>query len=65
MDYLAQLLSDQLMAERRAEARRHNLAKQARAPRVRGTRLPRLAGLLGLLRLLRPTARPTSAEETP
>jgi hypothetical protein len=65
MDYLAQLLSDQLMAERHAEAARHNLAKQARAPRVVRTRLPRWAGLLGLLRLLRPTARPTSAEGTP
>jgi hypothetical protein len=62
MDYLAQLMSDQLMAERRAEARHHNLAKQARAPRARTTRLPRLAGLL---RLLRPAARPATAEETP
>jgi hypothetical protein len=59
MDYLAQLLSDQLMAERRAEARRHNLAKQARAPRVRTTHLPRLTGLLRL------ASRPARAEGTP
>jgi hypothetical protein len=65
MDYLAQLMSDQQMAERRAEAARHNLAKKARRPQVRTARIPRLAGLLRLTRLLRPAARPSRAEGTP
>jgi hypothetical protein len=58
MDYLALKLSDQLMAERRVEARRHNLAKQAREPRSRTIPLPRLTGLLRLV------VRPARAEGT-
>lgn len=59
MDYLALKLSEQLMAERRAEARRHSLARRARGERVRPVRQLDVGRLLSRL-----AVRPARARET-
>jgi hypothetical protein len=49
MDYVALKLSEQLMAQRRAEARRHNLSKLASAQRASTPRRPGVGRLLELI----------------
>jgi hypothetical protein len=65
MDYLALALSEQWMAERRAEAARHALAQQARAHRRGITRRVRVRGAVPWRRLLHLAPRPARTAGTP